>query len=372
MLIVGNSTWVMAWIWLGLGYLLGMGMSKFYSYFIYQVLIGMIHPDDITIEVGSSTHRYDEEGVVLPHLLTLIKKWRHLISHIFFTQIQNTRANLFNNIVTDPEKVGCSWLMGSKMCDAEPSEKVSLMKGCDDATNYGDTNNDGMMGPSTLKRRLPLWCTFNLPHLNQRPLILKQMMGFHPNRQQLLFPFQEHGPHTNIFALRLILLGQAVYGAVMVFVFADAVWIHSNLIAVIFYLTLGVIPIVFIGLNLAKIVQCTVLVNNVGCNRSEKFVASVVRDQKASRALCTLMLLNKLRIRGLNPSGAVQDNGKQKTDGSISASRHSLAEAVRKKRLEFWGIQEVSRRTFNVHVSAMPTILISFSSVSFRITEHLS
>ncbi len=251
------------------------------------------------------------------------------------------------------------------MCDAEPSEKESLMKDCEDTTNYGDNNNGGMMGPSTVKRRLPLWCTFNLPHPNRRSLIMKKIMGFHPNRQQLLFPFQEHGPHMNIFGLRLILLGQAVYGAVMVFVFADAVWIHSNLIAVILYLTLGVIPIVFIGLNLAKIVQYTVLVNNVGCNRSEKFVASVVRGQKASRALRTLMLLNKLRVMGLNPSGAVQDDGKQQTDGSISASRHSLAEAVRQKRLEFWGIQDVRRRRFNVRVPDMPTILISFSSVSF-------
>ncbi len=52
MLIVDNNTWIMAWIWLGLGYLLGMGMSKFYSYFIYQVLIGMVHPIDVTTEVG--------------------------------------------------------------------------------------------------------------------------------------------------------------------------------------------------------------------------------------------------------------------------------------------------------------------------------
>ncbi len=57
MLVVDDSTWIMAWIWLGLGYLLGMGISKFYAYFIYQVLIGMVHPPHVTAEVG--THRYD-------------------------------------------------------------------------------------------------------------------------------------------------------------------------------------------------------------------------------------------------------------------------------------------------------------------------
>ncbi len=104
---------------------------------------------------------------------------------------------------------------------------------------------------------------------------------------------------------------------------------------------LGVIPIIFIGLNLAKVVQYAVLVNNVGCHRSEKLVASVVRGEKASRALRTLMLLNKLRIRGLDP--AVQDDGKQNGGGGpISMSPRSLAAAVRRKRLEFWGIHEVS------------------------------
>ncbi len=57
MLIVDDSSWIMAWIWLGLGYILGMGMSKFYSYFIYQVLIGMVHPSHVTAQVGK--HRYD-------------------------------------------------------------------------------------------------------------------------------------------------------------------------------------------------------------------------------------------------------------------------------------------------------------------------
>ncbi len=197
-----------------------------------------------------------------------------------------------------------------------------------------------MMGSSTLRRRyLPLWCTLNLPHPSQRSLIMKKIMGFHPNRQQLLFPFQEHGPHMNIFSVRLVLLGQAIYGAVMLFVFAETVWVHSNLIMTILYLVFGVIPIAFIGINLTKIVQYTVLVNNVGCYRSGKIVASVIRDQKASRALRTLMLLNKLRIRGLNP--AVQGEGKQKDGSPMSASPRSIAVAVRKKRLEFWGIQEV-------------------------------
>ncbi len=112
------------------------------------------------------------------------------------------------------------------------------MKDCEGNTDYGDHNGGGTMGRPTLRRRLPLWCTLNLPHPSQRPLIMKKLMGFHPNRQQLLFPFQEHGPHTNIFSLRLILLGQAIYGAVMVFVYAEVVWVHSNLIAVTLYLAL--------------------------------------------------------------------------------------------------------------------------------------
>ncbi len=292
---------------------------------------------------------------------------------ILFTQVQNTRANILNNIVTGPERVGCFGSMCRKTSDANLSEKESLMKDCEDITNYDDSSN-GMMGPSTLKRHLPLWCTFDLPHPNQQPLIMKKMMGFHPNRQQLLFPFQEHGPHMNVFALRLILLGQAVYGAVMLFVFADSVWIHSNLMVLIFYLALGVTPIVFIGLNLAKIVQYTVLVNNIGCHRSEKFVASVVRDQKASRALRTLMLLNKLRIRGLTSSGVVEDEcGLEQADGSISASHYSIAKAVRQRRLEFWGIQEVGEEeeALTFVVFTYNSLLSSFSA-SLRITEHLS
>ncbi len=217
------------------------------------------------------------------------------------------------------------------------------MKDCEGNVDYGDYNDGGMIGQHTLRKRrhLPLWCTLNLPHPSRRPLITKKLMGFHPNRQQLLFPFQENGPHTNIFILRLILLGQAIYGAVMVFVYAEVAWVHSNIMAVVLYLALGVIPIAFIGLNLAKVVQYAVLVNNVGCHRSDKLVASVVRGQKASRALRTLMLLNKLRVRGLNPT--VQDDGKQKyDDGPISMSPRSLAAAIRLKRLEFWGIHQVS------------------------------
>ncbi len=55
MLAINNNMWVMAWIWLGLGFLLGAGMSKFYSYFIYQVLIGMVHPGDVITEVRVSS-----------------------------------------------------------------------------------------------------------------------------------------------------------------------------------------------------------------------------------------------------------------------------------------------------------------------------
>mmetsp|Transcript_13489 Transcript_13489/g.17475 ORF Transcript_13489/g.17475 Transcript_13489/m.17475 type:complete len:662 (+) Transcript_13489:20-2005(+) len=143
----------------------------------------------------------------------------------------------------------------------------------------------------------PGWTSLDLPDPRSRSVYEQCILKGHvPNRQHLLFPTLVHGKLSNEFMARLYLLCFTVYCSLLLFQFLPITKKFSDSVR-LFYIVLSLEPLVYYISTLSVFIQSIVEVNSLRVFKPSTTISTVLRDQKAERAIKAIMLLNNLRLQ---------------------------------------------------------------------------
>jgi len=141
----------------------------------------------------------------------------------------------------------------------------------------------------------PGWTSLELPDPARRSWFEKWLFAGHvPNRQHLLFPTQVHAQTTNEFFARLYLLCYTVYCSLLFFTFMP-IMVGGDSVHLVSYLAASLFPLAYYVKTLPDFVRSVVEVNALRVFKPSTAISTVLRDQKAERAIKAILLLNTMR-----------------------------------------------------------------------------
>ena len=174
----------------------------------------------------------------------------------------------------------------------------------------GDATSGGGGGGAGGVDQLPMWACRppKVVLTKPRPKILQMLLGKAPNKQHMLFTFQENGHASHVFACRLILLIQALYISVLCVVLLPATanfkhcYEHCNheqkveqTVQLVTHTVAAILPLFGFLLLAKRAIPQAIHVSSVGTFRSTRLVHMVIREQKAARAVQVLETLHGMR-----------------------------------------------------------------------------
>jgi Ca2+-binding EF-hand superfamily protein len=143
----------------------------------------------------------------------------------------------------------------------------------------------------------PGWTTLDLPDPHTRSVFEQCILnGQAPNRQHLLFPTQVHGKWSNEFLARLYLLCFTVYSSLLIFQFLPITKKFDDSYRM-FFILVSFEPLAYYVTTLSQFIRSIVEVNSLRVFKPSTTISTVLRDQKAERAIKAIVLLNNLSVQ---------------------------------------------------------------------------
>ncbi|GMH60646.1 hypothetical protein TL16_g03094 [Triparma laevis f. inornata] len=159
----------------------------------------------------------------------------------------------------------------------------------------------------------PGWCSINpeLFDLDKRGKWAKHWLGPAPNRQQLLFWGQQYGPELHILLLRITLLFNGLYTAVMAVTFIPDAWNEFSQPEFICFIIAAVIPLYLQVTGKRRLVGTLTHIGCIGCLRRNEKIADVIREGKTSSAVRAFIVLHKIHMATKSMDQVTSPKGKK-------------------------------------------------------------
>jgi calmodulin len=148
---------------------------------------------------------------------------------------------------------------------------------------------------------MPAWTTIDRGKykLESRTKFWKWALGPAPNRQHLLFWGQTYGAELSLLLVRLILLTNGVYGAVMVVTFIPEFYrdsLDGESWKCILFTVVAACPLFLQLLCMRRLVASMSHILCIGVHRRPQIVAKVLREEKSQRAVRAFVVLHTLSM----------------------------------------------------------------------------
>jgi calmodulin len=169
----------------------------------------------------------------------------------------------------------------------------------------------------------PGWCSINpeLFNLEGRSKTAKHWFGPAPNRQQLMFWGQQYGPEFHILLLRITLLFNGLYTALMAVTFIPDALNEFSRPEFICFVIAAVIPLYLQVTGKRRMVGTLTHIGCIGCLRRNEKIADVIREGKTSSAVRAFIVLHKIHMATKNPASVKSPTGR-KASGPSKPKKH--------------------------------------------------
>lgn len=148
---------------------------------------------------------------------------------------------------------------------------------------------------SPQEEALPLWCFLNYQKcLHERSSLSKWVVGGVPNRQQVLFWMDRHGPHFYTELLQAELLFAGIYGALLIIQFIPYAFRNEPFDLDLLFLVLAATPLAGILCN-KDLVTLIAQVSSIGTYRKEQIVRDVLLEESTTRIVRTFLIIERMR-----------------------------------------------------------------------------
>jgi hypothetical protein len=151
-----------------------------------------------------------------------------------------------------------------------------------------------------------------------------------PNKQHLLMWGDFAGPDLNSFLLRVFLIIQSLYIAVLAVYFAPYMFEHEGDLIGTIYLLVALAPEVILYLGFyPRLVMNLTQITSTGLLKQNQIVSEVIRNQKSAKLVRLLMMLTKLKAASKKEKRANLSYVPKKYDLSDPDVRTKIAEFER-------------------------------------------
>ena len=179
---------------------------------------------------------------------------------------------------------------------------------------------------------LPDWCFIDLPQYIESRSSLSRFLssGRIPNRIQALFLAGQNAPKLHLFYLRMNLVYNGLYCAMLAIVFLPVAYNAYTIEKFLIYLVLSVVPILTVLFNKKHLILMMVQVMSIGTFRAHGAVSQALREEKTAQAVRRMVIIHKLRGAAKGQTSMVALSlGATKPGGHVPLNAETVREVSR-------------------------------------------
>ena len=142
---------------------------------------------------------------------------------------------------------------------------------------------------------LPPWCDIDIEKFRKsRNLLVRCLVGGHPNRQQALFFMDSYGPKLYFLILQSNLIFTGAYAGVHLLTFLPYIYDHYDWPMFTVFTIMAALPILGISYNKKSVVAALAQVSSIGAYRKPQIVSDVLLETKTGRVVRTFLIIHKM------------------------------------------------------------------------------
>lgn len=209
--------------------------------------------------------------------------------------------------------------------------RLKLLPKANDGAEFNETAELSLGSSPT--EDLPAWCVENYRKaLEKRHWIAKWLVGGTPNRQQIHFWMDRHGPHFYTTLLQTEMVFTGVYAGLLLIEFIPYVIRTKSFLVLILYIVGAVAPLIGIMFSKKTSVALMAQVSSIGTYRKDQIVRDVLLEQKTAHVVRTFLVIQHIRHvaeHGLPPMDQVIEAADSSRDQESEFSAMEIEEIGR-------------------------------------------
>jgi Ca2+-binding EF-hand superfamily protein len=130
----------------------------------------------------------------------------------------------------------------------------------------------------------------------ERSFLERKLLGIAPNKHEMLFWFDCRGRDVHHLIVRVVMIGQAIYLAILFYQFVPSAHYYYGNEGVALVTIVAIVPCILIQfVYTPEIIKSNTVITAIEMHKEMKTIKDVIRDQKTAKAIRALVLLQSMQ-----------------------------------------------------------------------------